>query len=106
MTYYIQYNSTKSHFLVGNIFSKDKFQEAKIGQNVISDCREYLVNYQESSRTQRTEYSFAILIIVMAQAIARSLWALLYVFINIVPVIQVIIIENAFNSDWIRYKRI
>ncbi|XP_011151707.1 uncharacterized protein LOC105190595 [Harpegnathos saltator] len=70
------------------ILKEDEPQEGKTERGVLSDCREFLANYQESCGTPRTEYSFATLITVMAQATARSLWALLYVFINIVPVIQ------------------
>lgn len=85
---------TKSYFPVGNIFKEDEPQEGRTGRGVLSDCREYLANYQESYSTPRTEYSFAALITMMVQATAQSLWALLYVFINIIPVIQVIMTEN------------
>lgn len=70
---------------------KDEPQEGRTKQSILSNCREYLANCQESCGTPRTEYSFAALIIVMAQAAARSLWTLIYVIINILPIIQVII---------------
>ncbi|XP_072751883.1 uncharacterized protein [Anoplolepis gracilipes] len=68
---------------------EDEPQEGRTKQSILSNCREYLANYQESYGTPRTEYSFAALIIVMAQATARSLWGLIYVIVNIVPIIQV-----------------
>lgn len=69
----------------------DEPQEGKAKQSILSDCREYLADYQESRGIPRTEYSFAALIVVMTQATARSLWALLFMIISIAPIVQVII---------------
>lgn len=57
--------------------------------NFLYNFREYLVNYQESCGVPRTEYSFPALIRIMGQATGRSLLALLYVMLNIIPVIEV-----------------
>ncbi|KAL6441241.1 hypothetical protein ACFW04_003485 [Cataglyphis niger] len=78
----------KSNHTSENIFKEDEPQEGRTRQSILSNCREYLTNYQEPCDTLRTEYSFAALIIVMAQATARSLWALIYVIVNIAPIIQ------------------
>lgn len=77
--------------IIETILKEDEPKEGRTKQNILSNCREYLANYQESCGTPRTEYSFAALIIVMAQATVRSLWAMIYVIVNIVPIIQVII---------------
>ncbi|XP_012225885.2 uncharacterized protein, partial [Linepithema humile] len=71
-----------------DVLREDEPQEGRTEQSIFTDCREYLANYQESYDTPRTEYSFAALIIVMVQATARSLWALIHVIINVVPIIQ------------------
>ncbi|XP_011058680.1 PREDICTED: uncharacterized protein LOC105148576 [Acromyrmex echinatior] len=74
--------------IVENVFKEDEPQEGRAKQSILSNCREYLATYQESCGTPRTEYSFAALIVVMAQATARSLLGLIYMIINVVPVIQ------------------
>ncbi|XP_014471118.1 PREDICTED: uncharacterized protein LOC106742559 [Dinoponera quadriceps] len=71
-----------------DILKKDEPQEGKMGRSILSDYREYLANHQESYRIPETKYSFAALITMMAQVTVQSLWALLYMFINIIPVIQ------------------
>ncbi|KAM0727741.1 hypothetical protein ACS0PU_005990 [Formica fusca] len=84
-------NSThyqKSNHAPENVLKEDEPQEGRTKQSILSNCREYLANYQESCDISRTEYSFAALIVVMAQATARSLWALIYVIVNIAPIIQ------------------
>ncbi|XP_011173064.2 uncharacterized protein LOC105205399 [Solenopsis invicta] len=78
----------KSTHTLENVFKEDEPQEGRIKQNILSNCREYLATYQESCGTPRTEYTFAALIVVMAQATAQSLMALIYVIINVVPVIK------------------
>ncbi|XP_032666218.1 uncharacterized protein LOC116841879 [Odontomachus brunneus] len=78
----------KSNRESDNILKEDEPQEGKSKRSILSDCQEYLTNYQEFCGTPQNEYSFAALIRVMAQATVQSLWALLYVFINIVPIIQ------------------
>lgn len=77
--------------IIENVLKEDEPQEGRAKQSILSNCREYLATYQESCGTPRTEYSFAALIVVMAQATARSLLALIYVIVNVAPVIQVII---------------
>ncbi|RLU22193.1 hypothetical protein DMN91_006574 [Ooceraea biroi] len=67
---------------------EDEPREGRARRSILLSCREYLANYQESCGTPRTEYSYAALITVMAQATARSLWALMYIFVNVAPVIQ------------------
>ena len=59
--------------------------------NFLYNFREYLVNYQESCGVPRTEYSFSALIRMMGQATGRSLLALLYVMLNIMPVVEVLL---------------
>ncbi|KYN18189.1 hypothetical protein ALC57_09534 [Trachymyrmex cornetzi] len=81
-------NYRKSGHTLENVFKEDEPQEGRAKQSILSNCREYLATYQESCGTPRTEYSFAALIVVMAQATARSLLGLIYMIINIVPVIQ------------------
>ncbi|XP_050445587.1 uncharacterized protein LOC126848618 [Cataglyphis hispanica] len=84
------YNPTryqKCNHTSENIFKEDEPQEGRT-KSVLSNCREYLTNYQEPCGALCTEYSFAALIIVIAQATARSLWALIYVIVNIAPIIQ------------------
>ncbi|XP_012061415.1 PREDICTED: uncharacterized protein LOC105624669 [Atta cephalotes] len=78
----------KSNHTLENVFKEDEPQEGRAKQSILSNCREYLATYQESCGTPRTEYSFAALIVVMAQATARSLLGLIYMIINVVPVIQ------------------
>lgn len=76
--------------IVENVLKQDE-PEGRTKQSILSNCREYLANYQKSCGTPRTEYSFAALIMTMAQTAARSLWALIYVIVNIAPIIQVTI---------------
>lgn len=90
--------NAKSYFPIYNILKEDEPQEGKTKRSILSDCREYLANYQEFCGTPQNEYSFAALITVMVQATMQSSWALLYVFINMVPIIQVIITDNTSNS--------
>lgn len=78
--------------IVENIFKENKSQEDRAEQSILFSCREYLATYQESCGTPRSEYSFAALIIVMAQATIRSLLALIYMIVNIGPIVQVIIV--------------
>ncbi|KAG7196766.1 hypothetical protein KM043_014475 [Ampulex compressa] len=56
--------------------------------SLLQKFREYLVNYQESQGIPSTEYTFAALIKVMGQATSRSVFALLYVIINIAPIAE------------------
>ncbi|KZC10144.1 hypothetical protein WN55_01127 [Dufourea novaeangliae] len=56
-------------------------------------------NYQESYGIPRTEYSFASLIKIMGQATGRSLLALLYVMLNIIPVVEVFLYVIRFVLD-------
>ncbi|XP_018398906.1 PREDICTED: uncharacterized protein LOC108776710 [Cyphomyrmex costatus] len=81
----------KSSHTLENIFKEDEPQEGRAKQSILFNCREYLATYQESCGTPRTEYSFAALIVIMAHATLRSLLGLIYMIINVVPVIQVII---------------
>ncbi|XP_076178980.1 uncharacterized protein LOC143152567, partial [Ptiloglossa arizonensis] len=67
--------------------------------NYLHNFREYLVNYQESCGVPRTEYSFSALIRIMGQATGRSLLALLYVILNIIPVVEVFLYILRFILD-------
>ncbi|CAD1476914.1 unnamed protein product, partial [Heterotrigona itama] len=58
-------------------------------KNFLYNFHEYLVNYQESCGVPRTEYSFSTLINTMGRATGQSLLALLYVMLNVIPVIEV-----------------
>ncbi|XP_071553941.1 uncharacterized protein [Temnothorax nylanderi] len=78
----------KSTHLLENILKEDEPQEGRAKRSILFNCREYLATHQESYGTPRTEYSFAALIVVIAQATVRSLLALIYVIVNIVPIIQ------------------
>ncbi|XP_012530548.1 uncharacterized protein LOC105833380 [Monomorium pharaonis] len=91
-------NYEKSIHTLENIL-KDEPQEGKIKQSILSNCREYLGTYQEFCDTPRTEYTFAALIVVMTQAMARSLLALIYVIINVAPVIQMFFFILRFVLD-------
>ncbi|KYN35250.1 hypothetical protein ALC56_10425 [Trachymyrmex septentrionalis] len=82
-------NYGKSSHTLKKVFKEDEPQEGRVKQSILSNCREYLATYQESYGTPRTEYSFAALIVVMAQATVRSLLGLIYMIINVVPVIQI-----------------
>lgn len=83
---------TESYYnIVENVLKENKSQEGRAERSILFSCREYLATYQESCGTPRTEYSFAALIMVMAQATIRSLLALIYMIVNIGPIIQVII---------------
>ncbi|KAL6266292.1 hypothetical protein P5V15_003151 [Pogonomyrmex californicus] len=81
-------DNKKSINTLENVLKKDEPQEGRTKRSILSDCREYLATYQESCGTPRTEYSYAALIVVMAQATARSLLALIYIIVNVVPVIK------------------
>lgn len=70
-------------------------QKDRAKESILFNCREYLAIDQEYCGTPRTEYSFAALIVVMAQATIRSLLALIYVIVNLAPIIQV---KSIFNS--------
>lgn len=75
--------------------------------NFLYNLREYLVNYQESCGVPRTEYSFSALIGTMGQATGRSLLALLYVMLNIIPVAEVSLNNNRFIKILLpKYNRI
>ncbi|XP_076231326.1 uncharacterized protein LOC143177336 [Calliopsis andreniformis] len=67
--------------------------------NFLHNIREYLVKYQESCGVPRTEYSFPALIRLMGQATGRSLLALLYVMLNIIPVVEVFLYILRFVLD-------
>ncbi|XP_053995553.1 uncharacterized protein LOC128885499 [Hylaeus anthracinus] len=67
--------------------------------NYLHNFREYLVNYQESCGVPRTEYSFSALIRIMGQATGRSLLALLYVMLNVIPVAEVFLYILRFILD-------
>ncbi|XP_076665436.1 uncharacterized protein LOC143367476, partial [Andrena cerasifolii] len=67
--------------------------------NFLNNFREYLVNYQESCGVPRTEYSFSALIRMMGEATGRSLLALLYVMLNIMPVAEVFLYILRFVLD-------
>ncbi|XP_011698504.1 PREDICTED: uncharacterized protein LOC105456266 [Wasmannia auropunctata] len=81
-------NYGKSTHALENVLKEDEPQEGRAKRSILSNCREYLATYQESCGTPRTEYSFAALIVVMAQATARSLLGLIYIILNVAPVIQ------------------
>lgn len=66
---------------------KDSEKVEKI--NYLQNIRECLANYQESYGIPRTEYSFSALIKIMGQATGRSLLALLYVMLNVIPVAEI-----------------
>lgn len=79
---------------------KEDEQEERTKQSILYNCREYLVNCNKKTcDISRTEYSFAALIVIMAQAMARSLWALIYVIVNIAPIIQVTFIIQDFERE-------
>ncbi|XP_034193441.1 uncharacterized protein LOC117610302 isoform X2 [Osmia lignaria lignaria] len=69
------------------------------GTNFLHNFREYLVNYQESCGVPRTEYSFSALIQIMGQATGRSLLALLYVMLNILPLAEILLYVLRFVLD-------
>ncbi|XP_017891021.2 uncharacterized protein LOC108631543, partial [Ceratina calcarata] len=68
-------------------------------KNFLYNLREYLVSYQESFGVPRTEYSFSALIGTMGRATGRSLLALLYVILNIIPVVEVFLYLLRFVLD-------
>ncbi|XP_017796110.1 PREDICTED: uncharacterized protein LOC108577467 [Habropoda laboriosa] len=68
-------------------------------RNFLYNFREYLVNYQESCGVPRSEYSFLALIRTMGRATGRSLLALLYVMLNIIPVVEVFLYLLRFILD-------
>ncbi|CAK9825154.1 hypothetical protein ANTRET_LOCUS3221 [Anthophora retusa] len=68
-------------------------------KNFFHNFREYLVNYQESCGVPRTEYSFSALITTMVRATGQSLLALLYVMVNIIPVVEVFLYLLRFILD-------
>lgn len=85
-----------SSTVLEDVPGKDEPREGRAERSILSDCREYLANYQESCGTPRyADYSYAALITTMAQAAARCLWALICVIVNVVPVIQVMTVNNA-----------
>lgn len=83
-----------------DVLGKDEPQEGKPKRSILSNCREYLANYQESCGTPHyADYSYAALITTMVQAAARCLWALICVIVNVVPVIQVTVNNAAYVSS-------
>ncbi|PBC29039.1 hypothetical protein APICC_03449 [Apis cerana cerana] len=94
---YCRHNFTENDFttnLLRDLCDKDsRFKiPSKIdnNKNILYNFREYLVNYQASCGIPRTEYSFLALISMMGRATGRSLLALLYVMLNIIPVMEVL----------------
>ncbi|XP_031836694.2 uncharacterized protein LOC116428759 [Nomia melanderi] len=76
---------------------KDSAKVEKI--NYLQNIRECLANYQESYGIPRTEYSFSALIKIMGQATGRSLLALLYVMLNMIPVAEIFLYVLRFILD-------
>ncbi|XP_066585698.1 uncharacterized protein [Prorops nasuta] len=68
-------------------------------RNILQNVREYLASYQESYGTPRTEYSFVSLIRIMGQVTGRSLLALLYIVINIFPILEMFLHIMRFTLD-------
>ncbi|KAK1128483.1 hypothetical protein K0M31_002941 [Melipona bicolor] len=67
-------------------------------KNFLYNFHEYLVNYQESCGVPRTEYSFSTLINTMGRATGQSLLALLYVMLNVIPVIEFLVRQRLIVS--------
>ncbi|XP_076627719.1 uncharacterized protein LOC143344951 [Colletes latitarsis] len=82
---------------IENRYEDSGKSDAKL--NYFHNFREYLINYQESCGVPRTEYSFSALIKIMGQATGRSLLALLYVMLNIIPVVEVLLYILRFILD-------
>ncbi|XP_011863540.1 PREDICTED: uncharacterized protein LOC105559665 [Vollenhovia emeryi] len=81
-----------------NVVKEDEPREGRARRSSLINCRD-LATYQESCDTPRTKYSFAALVLVMAQATAQSLLALIYVIIKIVSVIKMFSFILKFMDD-------
>ncbi|XP_050496752.1 uncharacterized protein LOC126878227 [Bombus huntii] len=84
--------------LLRDLHNKDSLKD-HTKNNFLYNFREYLVRYQESCGVPRTEYSFWALINTMGQATGRSFLALLYVILNIIPVVEVFLYLLRFVLD-------
>ncbi|XP_033217104.1 uncharacterized protein LOC117172920 isoform X2 [Belonocnema kinseyi] len=86
---------------------KDRFPDSIIGElhsessdlktgepNLLSNFRDFIATYQESNGTPPTEFSFISLIKVLAEAIGKSLLALIYIIVNMAPLIEMTIISQ------------
>ncbi|XP_051160639.1 uncharacterized protein LOC127281145 [Leptopilina boulardi] len=72
----------------------------KIGEtNFLSNFRDFLATYQESTGTPSTEYSFVSLIKVLGEATGKSLLALIYIIVNTAPVIEIFLYILRFILD-------
>ncbi|XP_043269178.1 uncharacterized protein, partial [Venturia canescens] len=71
---------------------EESYQPSDIEEgSYFNKFREYLARYQEFHGIPRTEYTFPALIKVMGQATGRSLLALLYVVLNVTPIILILL---------------